>query len=89
MQPINFPEANASMSAPPGFSAEQVATVRAFLGHIRAGTCKGNKLCITAWKPNAQELALLNKGQPIFVSFIGGMPPHFLTVTWGQAISPA
>ncbi len=46
------------------------------------------KIIVTAWAPDADELARLNAGAPIFLTFIGGLPPHMITTDFRQAIAP-
>jgi len=74
---------------PPDMDANQCQSIRAYVGPIEGGTCDGAKLVVTAWRPNARELAELVAGKPLFLSFVGGLPPHFATVSFDEAIRPA
>lgn len=88
MQPINFPEANATFG-PPKDMEGRCDNIKAFCGHVEGGSNDGQKIVVTAWKPNTAEMEQLKRGQPIFISFVGGLPPHFVTTTFNQAIHPA
>jgi hypothetical protein len=64
-------------------------TVTAFIGKVAGGSVDGAQLIVTAWKPSAVELDDLKNGRPIFLSVIGGLPPHFLTTDFERAINPS
>jgi hypothetical protein len=89
MTPITFPEANASFKAPADLAESQVATIMAYCGPIPSGSMDGEKMIVVAWKPDADELAALNAGQPVFLTTLGGLPPHFLTTDFANATNPA
>jgi len=88
MTPIKFPEANATFNPPPDMKG-LCESVTAYCGHVEGGTNDGAKICVTAWRPTLQEIEAMRRGQPIFVSFIGGLPPHFVTTDFQQSIHPA
>jgi len=68
----------------------QVMTIRAFRGETVKGSCDGLPCIVVAWKPDARELAAIVTGSPIFLSFISvGIPPHFPSVSFEEAINPA
>ena len=89
MNPINFPEANARFGPPAGVAESQVMTIHAFAGKVAGGSNDGETVVVTAWLPTPEELAVLNSGKPLFISFLGGLPPHFPTVDFQQATHPA
>jgi hypothetical protein len=90
MTPVDFPEANCHPGPPKGYAESQVATISAYAGQIERGSMEGAPIIVTAWRPSPEELAMLNEGHPIFVSFIsGGLPPHFLSVHFECATHPA
>jgi len=67
----------------------QVQKAHTFDGEISGGTLDGSPMVVTAWKPNAAELEVLNAGGPVFLTFIGGLPPHRVSVLFETAIQPA
>lgn len=89
MTPVDFHEANAKYDAPSGFTKSQVVTIAAYQGYVQGGSLDGYHLTVTAWKPSTEELTELNAGKPVFLSFMGGLPPHFATTRFEQAIHPA
>lgn len=89
MTPVDFKEANAHFGPPPGLAESQVRTVRAYCGPIDRGSLEGEKLVVVAWRPSEAELEAIINGAPIFMTAVGGLPPHFLSTDFATAISPA
>jgi hypothetical protein len=89
MNPVNFPEANSLFGAPAGLDEKQVATIRAFQHEIVGGSCDGLKQVVVAWKPTETELARIAAGEPIFISMIGCLVPHYLSTSFHEATHPA
>lgn len=89
MTTTDFPQSNMAFGPPPGLDENQVQRVRAYHGTIQRGSVEGLKLVVVAWQPTFRELDDLNKGAPIFLTCIGGLPAHFLTTNFAEAINPA
>ena len=89
MIPLRFPEANTLFGPPEGLAESQVMPIPAYTGKIAGGSMDGSSVVVVAWQPTAEELALLNAGQPLFLSFIGGLPPHFPCLSFQEATHPA
>ena len=89
MNPTNFPEANTRFGAPPDLSESQCLTIKAYVGVITGGSLDGCQVVVTAWLPTPAELEALNRGNPLFLSFIGSLPPHYPCVTFHGATHPA
>ena len=89
MTPISFPEANARFKAPADLHENQVATIMAYTGPIPGGSMDGEKMVVVAWQPTPGELDALNAGAPVFLTTLGGLPPHFLTTDFTNATKPA
>ena len=89
MTPVKFPESNAHFGPPPDLEESQCKTIHAHIGQVERGSCEGATLVVTAWKPDERELAALNAGQPVFLSCLGGLPPHFITTNFAEATNPA
>lgn len=85
----NFPEAFVDFVAPPGMSEEQVKTIKAWSGRIHGGSCDGSIATVTAWRPTDVELARLNEGGCVFLTVLGGLPPHCLTTSFEEATAIA
>lgn len=89
MTPVDFPEANASLGAPQGMSENQVQTVCCLVQQILGGSCDGLPQVVVAWQPSLEEVELIRQGKPIYLSVIGGLPPHYLTMNLYAATHPA
>jgi hypothetical protein len=89
MDPVTFPEANCTFGPPPGMSECQVATIRMYQGEVERGSVEGAPLFVAAWKPTIDELDRLVKGDPIYLTFLGGVPPHYLSMDFQTAIHPS
>ncbi len=70
-------------------AAKQIATIPAYVGQVARGSMEGATIVVVAWKPSESELHALNAGQPIFLSSIGVLQPHFITTNFTDATSPA
>lgn len=80
MNPVSFPEANAVFLPPPGMAESQVMSIPAFQGTMAGGSLDGCPVVVTAWQPTPEELEVLKRGAPVFLSVVGHLPPHFLAV---------
>lgn len=90
MTPVTFTEANTRYGPPSDMVESQVATIHAHVGTVAAGSCEGSPMIVTAWKPDERELARLNAGEPLFLTFLaGGLPPHMVTTSFQEATNPA
>lgn len=85
MNPTNFPQANAAFRAPDGYDESQVKTVQAFMSELAGGNLDGDKIVVVAWLPSATERLEILAGAPIFLTCIGGLPPHRLSTTFQDA----
>lgn len=86
---IPFTEANAKYGPPTDLTDEQVMTIHAYHGTVSQGSVEGSRIVVTAWMPSAAELQAIIKGSPIYLTVLGGLPPHFLSVNFNQATHPA
>lgn len=89
MNPVHFPEANARIGPPPGLTEAQVKTIYAHVGQANGGSVDGARQIIVAWKPTDEEVARLSSGGLVFLSCLGGLPPHFLCTSFQEATHPA
>ncbi len=89
MSPVKFPEANVMFGPPPDLEESQCLRIPAFAGTVQGGSVDGLQMVITAWLPSAEEIEQLRHGKPIYLSFIGGLPPHFVTTDFNLASHPA
>jgi hypothetical protein len=89
MEPVHFPEVNAKFRAPSDLSEGQCKTIPSYTGTVNGGSLDGMTIVVTAWKPTEWELEQLNAGNPVFLTCIGGLPPHMMTTSFHHAIRPA
>lgn len=89
MTPTHFPEANAVYGPPADLDESQCMKIPAWDGQVKTGTCDGAKQVVVAWRPTDQEIEAMKNGQAIYVSFLGGPPPHFLTTSFDSAMNIA
>ena len=84
-----FEQSNKVFVPPTDLDPEQFQPIHAYLGAAQGGSCDGVPIVVTAWQPTEQELLDLYRGKPVFLTCVGGLPPHFLTTRFEQAIKPA
>jgi hypothetical protein len=89
MTPATFPEANTKFGPHPDLSEEQCHTTPAFLGKVEQGSVDGANLVIVAWQPSLTDIERICDGGPIFLTCIGGLPPHFLSTDFQTALHPS
>ncbi len=89
MTPTHFEQANRQYGPPPSLTEGQCRTISAHVCEAANGSVDGAFMVVTAWKPNERELAALNAGQPVFLTCLGGLPPHFITTSFQEATNPA
>jgi hypothetical protein len=85
MMPSNFPESNCNFSAPSDMDESQVLTIPAFKGIVNGGNLDGCPFVVVAWIPTPEEIEQLKAGQPVYLSMLGGLSPHFLTTNFKHA----
>lgn len=89
MTPIYFPEANFVFNPPPDLDESQCMKVHAHVCEVKQGSVDGVNIVVVAWQPDANDIAKIIAGQPIYLSVVGGLPPHFLTTNFYAATHPA
>lgn len=85
MTPTDFPEANSTFAPPSDLEESQCRSIRVFVGRVEGGSCDGADQVITAWQPSEEEIAMIAAGAPVFLSCLGGLPPHYLTTSFEHA----
>ncbi len=88
MTPVKFSQSNTRFGPPEDLEESQVRTIHGWTGEAGA-SCDGMKLVVVAHLPTPEDLERLNAGEPIFLSVLGGLPPHFLTTRFEEATNPA
>lgn len=70
------------MGPPVGLTEEHVRSIHAFVGEQSGGVHDGSPTVVVAWQPDAEELKQLNEGAFVYLTVIGGLPPHFVTTSF-------
>ena len=86
MTPCDFPEANTTFTSPPDLEGS-CRDIRAFHGQAQGGIFDGAPQVVVAWRPSDEELRRINEGQPIFLSVMGGLPPHYVGTSFEEVTS--
>lgn len=86
MTPATFKQANGILRPPEDLTDDQCESISSFTGQIQGGNLDGAPTFSVAWKPSLEELEAIALGEPVFLTVIGGMPPHFLTVGFPHGI---
>lgn len=90
MSPVRFPQANCVFAPPPELSEEQCHSIVAFKHQVIGGSCDGSPQVVVAWQLSEAEIELLKAGGGIlYFSVIGGLPPHYPSLTFHDATHPA
>lgn len=85
MIPADFPQANIVFGPPAGMDESQVCKIPAYVGQLKSGNLDGAQFTVVAWLPTSEELLHLQQGQAVYLSVLGGLPPHFLTTDFQAA----
>lgn len=88
-QPTDFPQANTTFGPPEGLADSQVRPVRAHVGTLERGSMEGSRIVVTAWFPEAQDIQRMIQGHPVYICFVGGLPPHVPATSFEEATNIA
>lgn len=89
MSHVKFPEANCVFGPPPDLEESQCKSVPAFKGEIEGGSCDGLKQVIVAYQLTKEEIDVLVNGGLLYFSMIGGLAPHYPSLSFLDATHPA
>lgn len=87
MTPFSFPEANTWFRAPNGVDESQCATIAGLATKAAGGSMDGAHINVVAWQPDEAEREAIKNGAPIFLTFVGGVPPHFPSMSVDSAVT--
>lgn len=74
MHPVHFEGAH-EVKKPDNMTDEQCTSIPAMNGF----DANGFPFFLTAWKPNAEDLAAFNRGEPVYIKTLARqLPPMFL-----------
>lgn len=89
MIPANFRETNALFGPPDGMEESQVQKIPAYVGETKQGSLDGSQVVVVCWQMSDRERQLITEGGPVYISFLGGMPPHYPSTSFEEASHPS
>jgi len=85
MIPTDFPESNMTFKSPPDMPGT-CEDVRGYMGQVKGGPFDGAQHTVVAWQPTEEEIHRMANGEPIYLSVIGNLPPHYLCMSYEEAV---
>lgn len=83
MTPTTHHTNNITFSPPEGMTEEECSTIRGTIIEE-----DGQQMLVTFWKPDAEELAWLNAGQAVALTFYAGRcPVHAVSVATADPVA--
>lgn len=89
MTPVKFEHANTEYGPPINLEESQCRTIPAYQGEIVGGSCDGLKQVVVAYQLTNEEIYLLANGGLFYISMIGGLAPHYPSLSFYDATHPA
>lgn len=95
MTPAKFPESNAVFGPPADMTEEQVRTIPAYRGQFawqgefEKGSCDGAPCVVVAYQLTKEEIEVLANGGLLYFTMMGGLAPHFPSLSFDAATHPA
>ena len=86
MTPVHFPEVNITFESPTDLPGS-CSPIQGYMGVVQGGVFDGSAHIVVAWHPSPEDLEKINAGHPVFLSVIGHLPPHFLCMSFGEAVN--
>lgn len=87
MSPVDFQESNIVYGPPEGMAESQCMSIRAFRGELASGPLDGVTIVVTAWRPTDEERRIIAEGGDLYLTCVGGLPPHLLSVSFANAVA--
>lgn len=88
MTPKHFDEANANFGPPPDLEECQCRTIPAFQGEVEGGSCDRLRCVVVCYDVNQADIAVMQNTGKIFLTMIGGLAPHYLSLSFHDATHP-
>lgn len=89
MTPAKFPEANCTFGPPPDLEESQCRSIPAFKGQTESGSCDGSPIVVVACRTTKEEAQWLLDGGLLYFTMIGGLAPHYPSLSFHDATNPA
>lgn len=89
MSPATFTEANCRFGPPSDLEESQCRSIPAFRGQAGSGSCDGIDVVVVAYQPTKEEAQVLMDGGLLYFTMVGGLTPHFPSLSFHDATHPA
>lgn len=89
MTAYEFPECNTQFGPPPGLDEQQVRTIPAYKAQVKGGTCDGATQVVVCYHLTPEEREVIASTGTLFITMLGGLAPHFPSLTFHDATHPA
>ena len=89
MSPVRFQQCNTLFLPPQDLEETQCRSIPAHVGEIQGGSCDGLMQVVVAYKLTKEEIEVLSKDGLLYFSMIGGLAPHYPSLSFHEATHPA
>jgi hypothetical protein len=91
MMPLEIAGTNVTLMLPSDLLGNKTKArcVRARIVSIKNGPLDGLSVAVVAYKPSPLDVSRILAGEPIYISFLAGVAPHFLSTTLEEALNPS
>ena len=86
MTPVSFTQSNHVFGSPSDLPGSCI-DIEAHLSVVEQGIFEGTRRVVVAWKPTDEDLKKLLAGASIYLTCMGGLPPHFMSTSFEDAVS--
>ena len=91
MMPLEFQGTNVTFKLPNDLAGSKTKArpIRGRILLIEKGPLDGLAVAVVAYKPTPLDVSRILAGEPIYISFLAGVPPHYLSTTLEDALKPS
>ena len=91
MMPLEFQGTNITFQLPADLSGQKTKAraIRGRILQLNKGPLDGLAVAVVAYKPSPLDISRILAGQPIYISFLGGVAPHYLSTALEEALNPS
>lgn len=89
MSPAKFEQSNCIFGPPPDLEESQCRTIPAYRGNTEGGSCDGAPCVVVAYHVDEADIAVMRRTGLIYFTMIGGLAPHYPSLSFRDATHPA
>jgi hypothetical protein len=89
MTSARFEQANIIFGPPMDLDESQCGSIPAYAGQIQGGSCDGLASVVVAYHVTKEEAERLMNGELLYFTMIGGLAPHYPSLSFHEATHPA